>query len=106
MGGLIMDNLITDKELKAIKQLAMLYYVGDDFSQSYSEALRYFTEAAEMGDAHSQATVGYMYEQGLGTDKNMPEAIKWIEKAAEQGYEKAIKYLEILKQKGEYHAKN
>lgn len=95
-----------DKKLRTIKQLAMLHYFGDDFPQSYSTALSYYIEAAEMGDAHSQATVGYMYEQGLGTDKNMPEAIKWIEKAAEQGYEKAIKYLEILKQKGEYHAKN
>lgn len=41
--------------------------------------------AAEQGDAKAQATLGVMYEKGLGVSKNAKSAVKWIRKAASQG---------------------
>jgi TPR repeat protein len=41
--------------------------------------------AAEKGDPKSQYHLGLHYLKGIGTQKNTPEAIRWLIKAAEQG---------------------
>ncbi|MBT8128430.1 MAG: SEL1-like repeat protein [Gammaproteobacteria bacterium] len=40
---------------------------------------------AKKGNAEAQFKVGEMYETGRGVEKNMDEAMKWINKAAAQG---------------------
>jgi len=40
---------------------------------------------AQKGNAEAQFKVGEMYEAGRGVEKNMQEAMKWINKAAAQG---------------------
>ena len=40
---------------------------------------------AQKGNAEAQFKVGEMYEAGRGVEKNMEEAMKWINKAAAQG---------------------
>lgn len=41
--------------------------------------------AAKKGNEAAQLEVGTMYERGLGVEKNMQQAIKWLDKAAAQG---------------------
>ena len=43
-------------------------------------------EAAENGDPDSQSTLGTMYYNGDGIDRDYSEAIKWIRTAALQGH--------------------
>jgi type II secretion system protein G len=50
-------------------------------------------EKAERGDASAQSQLGVMYWNGLGVEKNYPEALKWLRKAADQGEAEAEFYL-------------
>ncbi|MEN9460877.1 MAG: hypothetical protein RIS84_897 [Pseudomonadota bacterium] len=65
--------------------------------QSFTQAIDYFTQAAEQGYAAAQNNLGMMYAQGLGIEKNLELAEQWLQKAAVQGHLKAQKSLEILK---------
>ena len=54
--------------------------------QDYAEALRLCRPLAEQGEAVAQATLGSMYEDGLGgLEQDEAEAVKWYRRAAEQG---------------------
>jgi hypothetical protein len=52
-------------------------------------AIKWYTKAAEQGDARAQALLGFMYQEGRAGLPKGPEAdqhaIKWYTKAAEQG---------------------
>ena len=76
--------------------LGLMYYNGEEATQDYSEALKWFRKAAEYGPAKAQFMLGVMYENGLGVDKNDTAALSWYLKAAEQGYTEAIKRCDEL----------
>lgn len=66
------------------------------------EAFRMLRDAAEKGDAFAQLYLGFCYSYGIGIvnkiDKeNVDEkAIKWLRRAAKQGYRKAHRELRIV----------
>lgn len=49
----------------------------------------YFLERAEKGDASAQFIVGFRYESGSGTERDMKKAMEWYTKAAAKGHEQA-----------------
>ena len=49
-----------------------------------ASAARIIIEKANSGYPWAQLRLGVMYELGSGVEKNIPEAIKWYEKAASQ----------------------
>lgn len=53
--------------------------------KEYKEAMKYFTQAAEHGDAKAEAGIGILYCNGWGVEKNYKEAFKWFCKSAEHG---------------------
>lgn len=72
---------------------------------SYEEAVEWYKEAAEQGNAdaqyklgycyanggyevplESQDSLGYSYEKGMGVDQDWEKAVEWLRKAAEQGH--------------------
>ena len=53
---------------------------GDD-----TTAYKLFLGLAEAGNARAQYWLADMYEYGYGVKKDVPEAMKWMEKAAKQG---------------------
>ena len=57
--------------------------------KNYCEAVKWWKEAAEQGEAKAQGKLGYCYANGEGVGKDLTEAAKWYKKAAEQGYAKA-----------------
>jgi TPR repeat protein len=82
-GGAPQPRPLTDLE---VAQNA--YEVGD-----WVKALEYFLKAAERGDKDAQFYAGVMLADGQGTrrnQKNIPEAVKWYEKAAEQNQPDAL----------------
>ncbi len=51
----------------------------------FATALQEFTPLAEEGVPTAQAALGAMYMDGLGVQRNIPEALRWLNLAAGQG---------------------
>ena len=56
---------------------------------------------AEKGNAVAQRNLGWVYDEGNCIQKNMKEAVKWFQKAAEQGDENAKSQLDYMSIVGE-----
>jgi TPR repeat protein len=56
-----------------------------DHRQDYDRAFTFYTKAAHQGDAISQYNLGVMYKDSKGVNKDIGEAIFWLEKASNQG---------------------
>ena len=55
----------------------------------YSEAVEWYSHAAERGNAEAQYKLGSCYYLGLGTELDISKAEKWISKSISQGYAEA-----------------
>jgi uncharacterized protein len=64
---------------------------NDDAQTSYD---------AYQGDVNAQISLGIMYSNGLGVEKDNGEAVKWFSKAAEQGSSEAQCFLGDMYAKG------
>ncbi|MDO9914553.1 sel1 repeat family protein, partial [Glaesserella parasuis] len=53
--------------------------------QNYQAAFPMFKELAEQGIALAQFNLGLMYSKGRGVNQDYHQAVKWYQKAAEQG---------------------
>ena len=82
---------------KAETNLGDMYYFGrGGLDKSYQEALSWYLKAAQQEFPDAQYRLGYMYEKGLGTDKDVPGAVKYYRSAANSGYAEAENLLGIL----------
>lgn len=61
------------------------YYGVGGKPLNYTQALRFYRQAAERGDAEAQFIVGGMLYRGQGRDPDRRNGFKWLLKAAEQG---------------------
>ncbi len=107
--------------------LGMMYALGQGVPQDYSEALKWFSLAAEQGDAQAQYVLGSMYFEGRGVPQVYSEAFKWFSLAAKQGdaaaqnslanmyvdgkgvpkdYSKALKWVRMAAEQGNAVAQN
>src|SRR5262249_53389304 len=76
--------------LEAMSNLGKIYYLGEHgIKQSYSDAAKWLSQAAEKGDPWAQNTLGFMTEAGLGVKKDPAASVDLYRKAAEQGDAKA-----------------
>ncbi len=64
------------------------------------EAVKYFREVAEQGNANAQFNLGVCYAKGIGIGKDEAEAAKWYRKAAELGFAPAQFNLGVCYVKG------
>ena len=78
-------QLAEKNDADAQYELAEAYRTGSDVAENFTEALRWYRAAAELGLADAQNNLGAMFLAGMGTEKNPAEAAYWYEKAAEQG---------------------
>ena len=83
--------------------LAYLYRAGRGVAQSDSGALRWFTKAAQSGNASAQYSLGYMYRSGKGVTRNLDEAVRWYRMAAAQGHAEARADLATLEAAASSH---
>ena len=68
--------------------LGWMYDKGEGVPEDKKEAVKWYTKAAEQGDADAQHNLGNMYYHGKVDEdgyRNYREAFKWYTKAAEQG---------------------
>ena len=77
-----------DPENAQLNEAVALYEAGE-----YEEALGKFLTLAEAGNATAMAWTGFLYEQGLGTEKSVDEAMRWFTQAAELGDGYSMQYI-------------
>ena len=65
----------------------------------YKEAFRELLPLAADGKPEAEYAVGYMYYYGYGTPQDVDTGYFWIEKAANQHYQPAVKALPMLGKK-------
>lgn len=75
-----------------IESIANLGVMFDGIGNKH-EAFNYYKIAAEKGHPGAQFNLGVSYYCGEGVSKDDKEALNWIKKAANQGYEPAINML-------------
>jgi hypothetical protein len=78
-----------------------MYDNGQGVSQDYKTAVKWFTLAAEQGDAFAQFNLGNMYRRGDGVPQDYKTAVKWYTLAAEQGYASAQVNLGVMYDNGQ-----
>lgn len=73
-------------EAEAQNALGEAYYDGKGVTENLTEAVKWFTKAAEQENAKAEYNLGVCYYYGYGVQyKDRGEAAKWYTKAAEQG---------------------
>ena len=60
------------------------HFEADEAEQNYPEALKRCREAAKEGRARAQYLLGYMLENGKGTQADAAGALQWYRKAADR----------------------
>jgi uncharacterized protein len=80
-------------------------YVAFDRAD-YKTSLRIWMGAAQAGDPEAQTNVGEIFERGLGGEANPEAAAVWYQKAADQGYSRALFDLGTLYEQGQGVAKD
>lgn len=73
-----------DEEINLVLEEALLYALGKDREQDTVKALTLLEDIAEE-NMDAQFMVGEMYLQGIGTDKDIEKAAKYIQKAVLNG---------------------
>jgi TPR repeat protein len=67
-------------------------FIGGNYKQSFHELL----PLASQGNANAEYAVGYMYYYGYGVPLDAESGLFWMQKAADQHYEPAIKALDMI----------
>jgi TPR repeat protein len=88
-------------------ELGDRYYSGrNGESQDYEQALRWFHQVADHGDARAQNQMGNIYSEGLGVKQDFAQAFDWYRKAAEQGSPQAQTSIGVMYDSGNGVAQN
>jgi TPR repeat protein len=96
------NNLENDKNPLNEEDLAKIAEIRKVFEESKNiSKLIDLLKKAEDGDIHSQFSLGSMYSQGDGVDRDLHLAIKWFELAATKGHVPSQFKLALLYLKGE-----
>jgi len=76
--------------------LGNMYQTGRGVTKNDTEAVKWFSKAAEQGHTGGQYFLAGMYEKGIGVREDKGEAVNWYRKAARQGHPLAQKALQRL----------
>lgn len=61
--------------------------------EDYNNAIKYYERASKNGHPIAQCNLGYMYENGIGVDKNIKKAFNFYTSSAKKGCAYGQKYL-------------
>ena len=91
----------------ALWNVGCAYFNGTNgVSVNYTEALKWYTLAANGGDVNAMGQTAYMYYTGKGTEENHSMAFAWWKKAAIAGDIKSQRMIAIVYRKGDGTEKN
>lgn len=86
-GFLVLEEQSHDDKLQY--RLGQMLYQGIGTERDEEEAVRYWQQAAKLGNVNAQYTLGCLYLKGEEITKDMGKAVAWLRKAALQGNEYA-----------------
>ena len=95
-----------DKESFLETLLGKSFYHGSIVSQDYKKSFLLFKSASEKGLREAQFNLGMMYAEGIGTEKNEEEALKWFLSAANKKHIDAEFYVGLMYLKINSQAQN
>lgn len=72
-------------DAEAMFDLGLRYQNGDGVERDFSEATKWYLEAAENGHALAQMLIARQYATGEGVDCDLAESARWYREAAENG---------------------
>jgi hypothetical protein len=90
------DNPPENALIALMRADAARYEHGDGIERDGSRAAAIYCEAARMGDAESQFSLGWMYTNGRGVERSDSTAAFFFHAAAEQGHEQAQRMLRTV----------
>lgn len=68
--------------------------------QDYAEAVKWYRQAADQGNADAQNNLGMMYYNGYGVRRNFHLSKEWFSKACDGGVQEGCNQYRYLNQKG------
>ena len=93
-------------DLEAQHNVGACYATGDwDGPKDETEAIKWYTRAADAGHPLSQYDLGFMLILGEGTDKDIEKGLYWMERAANSGEACAVRLLADIYQNGLFEIK-
>lgn len=106
MGGMSLEEKIEaaengDEEM--MEFLAHAYLSGDEdgIRQNFKKSFYWWQKLADSGSALGQFNLGLHYVKGCGVKRDLDEAAKWMEKAAESGDEDAPNAMQLYREAAE-----
>ena len=111
MGLASLESLARMGEVEAMYSLGRHYEEGEIIPQNYSAAAKWYHEATEkgdehsqfnldrlakMGNAHAQYLMGLLYSESSSVSQNPTKAVEWFNKAAEQSHKSALLKLAFI----------
>ncbi len=97
LGGRTIVHEDEDDQLRQRYQSGQIAY----FFGNHSQALAFWKPLAEQGFADAQASLGWLYQAGLGVERDLAQAHAWYLRAAEQGHAVAQNNLGVMYEKGQ-----
>jgi TPR repeat protein/predicted Ser/Thr protein kinase len=68
---------INEGSSQGLYEMGRIYFEGKEVLQNYKKAFAYTYQGAKLGNKDAQSFLGYLYENGYGTKKDMGEALMW-----------------------------
>lgn len=91
-------DLLNSKKNRILVEQAKAYRDGSGVPTDYEKAVAFYKEAARNGDKKAQKNLGTLYRYGMyGFERELSEAAKWFQLAADQGDPDAEAFLSDLK---------
>ncbi len=77
--------------LYTMEENAYAYYTGssEGIEKNFGTSFQYYLKLTEYGNERAMYNVGLLYEYGLGVSPDHEEAVEWLTKALNAGYEPA-----------------
>ena len=100
MGGYALANQVnaSSERALALREEAKIYEHGEGVKREPARAVRLYCEAARLGDAEAQYSLGWMYANGRGMPRDDAMAAYFFGMAAKTGHSQAQR---MLKQVGD-----
>ncbi|MGE4313181.1 MAG: tetratricopeptide repeat protein, partial [Pseudobdellovibrionaceae bacterium] len=83
----LLERAASQQYPPAMRTLAYALRDGIGIAQNPQRAILLFSEAAELGDVPSQASLGTMFFNGAGTQRDVLRALFWYYEAQKNNYE-------------------
>ncbi|KAE9092391.1 hypothetical protein PF010_g17822 [Phytophthora fragariae] len=83
----IANNPMDEQYPRAMHRLGEIYFFGNQAAHvapNQALAAQYFRQAAEAGDALAQANYAMLLANGMGVDRDIPQALVFFNRAAQQ----------------------